>query len=81
MALNTVRAIRKLDLHLLREIDHSFSHDDCHPYYLRTGDSWVPIDYSKHPKEWMHPLKVNYLILDRVIANRHRGRQRDWHGW
>ncbi len=32
------------------------SHHDCQPYYLRTGDSWTKIDYSKKPSEWMHPL-------------------------
>ena len=37
--------------------DHSFSHDDAHPYFLRTGDTWTPIDYSKHPSHWMHPLR------------------------
>ena len=36
--------------------DHSFSHHDCIPYWLRTGDSWTPIDYSKHPSHWMKPL-------------------------
>ncbi|MCJ1413637.1 hypothetical protein MMC19_007759 [Ptychographa xylographoides] len=39
------------------EYDHSFSHQDCHPYWLRTGDSWTKIDYTKHPSHWMHPLK------------------------
>ena len=37
--------------------DHSFSHHDCLPYYLRTGDKWTPIDYSKHPEHWMRPLE------------------------
>ena len=37
--------------------DHSFSHHDCLPYYLRTGDKWTPIDYSKHPDHWMKPLE------------------------
>jgi len=36
--------------------DHSFSHHDCQPYYLRTGDSWTAIDYEQHPREWMKPL-------------------------
>ena len=39
------------------EYDHSFSHDDCQCYYLRTGDEWVPIDYEKQPEHWMKPLK------------------------
>lgn len=29
------------------EYDHSMSHEDCQMYYLRTGDSWTKIDYSK----------------------------------
>lgn len=36
--------------------DHSLMHDDHHPYYVRVGDSWTKIDYSKHPDEWMKPL-------------------------
>ncbi|KAG7009330.1 peptidoglycan deacetylase [Physcia stellaris] len=39
------------------EYDHSFSHHDCLPYYLRIGDKWTPIDYSKHPSHWMKPLE------------------------
>ena len=39
------------------EYDHSFSHHDCQCYWLRTGDKWVPIDYSKHPDHWMKPLE------------------------
>lgn len=27
-------------------------------YWLRTGDSWIPIDYKKNAKEWMEPLKA-----------------------
>ncbi|EOW2079407.1 polysaccharide deacetylase [Vibrio mimicus] len=36
--------------------DHSLMHNDFHPYYVRVGDSWTKIDYSKHPDEWMKPL-------------------------
>lgn len=36
--------------------DHSLMHNDHHPYYVRVGDSWTKIDYSKHPKTWMKPL-------------------------
>ncbi len=39
------------------EYDHSFSHHDCQCYWLRTGDSWVPIDYEKQAEYWMTPLK------------------------
>jgi hypothetical protein len=38
------------------EYDHSMSHHDCQAYYLRTGDDWTKIDYSKKAKEWMKPL-------------------------
>ena len=36
--------------------DHSLMHHDFQPYYVRMGDSWTKIDYSKHPREWMKPL-------------------------
>ena len=26
-------------------------HKDFHPYYVRVGDSWTKIDYSKKPAE------------------------------
>ncbi|CAI7657359.1 unnamed protein product [Penicillium pancosmium] len=38
------------------EYDHSLSHHDCQAYYLRTGDSWTKIDYSKNAEEWMKPM-------------------------
>lgn len=31
-------------------------HNDFTPYYVRVGDSWTTIDYSKHPSTWMKPL-------------------------
>lgn len=36
--------------------DHSFMHDDFTPYYLRAGDTWTKIDYSKPASNWMMPL-------------------------
>ncbi len=36
--------------------DHSLMNNDFHPFYVRVGDSWTPIDYSKHPRDWMKPL-------------------------
>ena len=36
--------------------DHSLMHNDFHPYYVRVGDKWTKIDYSKHPEAWMKPL-------------------------
>ncbi|MFP4274398.1 MAG: polysaccharide deacetylase family protein [Paracoccaceae bacterium] len=36
--------------------DHSLMHNDFTPYYVRVGDSWTKIDYSKKAHEWMKPL-------------------------
>jgi peptidoglycan/xylan/chitin deacetylase (PgdA/CDA1 family) len=36
--------------------DHSLMHHDFQPYYVRVGDSWTKIDYSKTAAEWMKPL-------------------------
>ncbi len=36
--------------------DHSLMHNDFHPYYVRKGDSWTKIDYSKNAEDWMKPL-------------------------
>ncbi|WP_119165378.1 polysaccharide deacetylase family protein [Algihabitans albus] len=36
--------------------DHSLMHNDFTPYYVRVGDSWTKIDFSKTPEEWMKPL-------------------------
>ena len=38
------------------EYDHSLMHDDFHPYYVRVGDTWTKIDYSKPAGDWMKPL-------------------------
>lgn len=35
--------------------DHSLMHKDFTPYYVRVGDSWTPIDYSKPAESWMKP--------------------------
>lgn len=37
--------------------DHSLMHHDFHPYYVRVGDHWTCIDYSKSPDHWMKPLQ------------------------
>jgi peptidoglycan/xylan/chitin deacetylase (PgdA/CDA1 family) len=37
--------------------DHSLMHKDFEPYYVRVGDKWTLIDFSKKPKEWMKPLE------------------------
>lgn len=37
--------------------DHSFQHRDSEAYYLRSGDSWTNIDYSKDAKSWMVPVQ------------------------
>ncbi len=36
--------------------DHSLMHRDFTPYYVRVGDSWTKIDFSKKPDAWMKPL-------------------------
>ncbi len=36
--------------------DHSLMHDDFEPYYVRVGDSWTKIDYTKPAEAWMKPL-------------------------
>lgn len=38
------------------EYDHSMSHEDHTAYWLRTGDEWTKIDYSKKAESWMKPL-------------------------
>ena len=37
--------------------DHSLMHHDFEPYYVRVGDSWTQIDYSKKAQDWMVPLE------------------------
>lgn len=37
--------------------DHSQMHRDFEPYYLRVGDRWTKIDYSKPAEHWMKPLE------------------------
>ncbi|MGY1786840.1 polysaccharide deacetylase family protein [Geodermatophilus sp. SYSU D00698] len=36
--------------------DHSLMHRDFEPYYVRVGDSWTKIDYSRPADTWMKPL-------------------------
>ena len=36
--------------------DHSLMHTDFTPYYVRVGDSWTKIDYSRNAADWMKPL-------------------------
>ena len=36
--------------------DNSLMHHDFLPYYVRVGNSWTKIDYSKKPESWMKPL-------------------------
>ena len=36
--------------------DHSLMHNDYTPYFVRVGDRWTKIDYSKEAKDWMKPL-------------------------
>ena len=62
------------ELLLEREIkyDHSLMHDDFRPYYVRVGNSWTKIDYSKRPEEWMKPLvRGRETDLIEIPANWH----------
>lgn len=36
--------------------DHSLMHQDFTPHYVRVGDSWTKIDYTKNAADWMKPL-------------------------
>jgi peptidoglycan-N-acetylglucosamine deacetylase len=36
--------------------DHSLMHEDFTPHFVRVGDSWTKIDYSKPAESWMKPL-------------------------
>jgi peptidoglycan/xylan/chitin deacetylase (PgdA/CDA1 family) len=46
--------------------DHSLMHNDFHPYYVRKGDTWTKIDYSKPASEWMKPLVRGTEMTDLV---------------
>jgi len=35
--------------------DSSLMEEEFHPYFLRIGDEWAEVDYSKDPDEWMKP--------------------------
>lgn len=37
--------------------DHSLMHRDFEPYFLRQGDRWTPIDYTKPAAHWMKPVE------------------------
>lgn len=40
------------------------------PYFLRTGDKWTKIDYSKKAEEWMKPLERGHMTgLVEIPAN------------
>ena len=55
---NSVRTL--IDLLLARGFtdDTSLMEDDFFPYYLRKGDSWTKIDYTKSASDWMKPWKA-----------------------
>lgn len=42
--------------------DHSQMHDDFTPYWMRVGEKWKLIDYSKHPKNWMEPMDLGTTV-------------------
>jgi peptidoglycan/xylan/chitin deacetylase (PgdA/CDA1 family) len=37
--------------------DSSLMHRDFEAYYVRTGDQWYSIDYTKDPETWMKPME------------------------
>ncbi|MFC2012717.1 polysaccharide deacetylase [Chloroflexota bacterium] len=37
--------------------DSSLMHRDFEAYYVRTGDKWYLIDYTKDPETWMKPME------------------------
>ncbi len=58
----TAELLQKKDF----KYDHSLMHHDFQPHYVRVGDSWTKIDYSKSAKEWMKPLVRGKEITDIV---------------
>jgi peptidoglycan/xylan/chitin deacetylase (PgdA/CDA1 family) len=57
--------------------DNSLMHNDFQPYYVRSGDRWTNIDYSKHPDEWMRPLvRGKETDLIEIPANWYSKRRR-----
>jgi peptidoglycan/xylan/chitin deacetylase (PgdA/CDA1 family) len=46
--------------------DHSLMHHDHQCYYVRSGDTWTNIDYSKPAQAWMKPLVRGKTITDLV---------------
>jgi peptidoglycan/xylan/chitin deacetylase (PgdA/CDA1 family) len=53
-----------IDLLLSRGLtcDTSMMEEDFRPYYLRKGDSWTKIDYSKPAADWMKPWKAGQEV-------------------
>lgn len=51
LSVNTVNLMKKHGI----IYDNSFMYHDFEPYYLRVGDSWTKIDYTKSAEEWMKP--------------------------
>ncbi|BFZ64694.1 hypothetical protein YB2330_005846 [Saitoella coloradoensis] len=52
------------------EYDHSMMEHDCLAHWLRVGDSWTPIDYSKPASHWMKPLERGTMTgLVEIPAN------------
>jgi len=51
---------RTIDLLLRKGIryDHSLMHNDFHPYYARTGESWTNVDYARPAETWMKPMQL-----------------------
>jgi peptidoglycan/xylan/chitin deacetylase (PgdA/CDA1 family) len=45
-------------------------HKDFEPYFVRVGDTWTRIDFTKHPDAWMKPLvRGNETTLVEIPAS------------
>ncbi len=46
--------------------DNSLMHDDHTPYYVRVGDSYTKIDYTKPAETWMKPFLKGAVTTDLI---------------
>ena len=42
-------------------------HHDCQAYWLRMGDQWTKIDYSKKAETWMKPLDLSKSQMTGIV--------------
>lgn len=55
---NSVDLLLKNDI----KYDSSLMHHDFQPYYVRIGEKWIPIDYSKPAETWMKPMDLGKQV-------------------